>query len=244
MNFRNYINIRTLIILILSQLSCFAAIQLNFKLHFNFVLFGLAIAFPLGTSIQTAFKRREKALEYLSLFNSGLLAIHYSFVTSEKLTPEQKDKARQILLSASDKLLHQLQTSDGDMSHFQPSMDEIFRFIEDHNDEMSSRIVARIVRYTEDVADSAAYLLSLVVHRTMTGLRTYAIIFIALFAALHGPQLYYTLGQIFPDWAIYLSAALTSMILITLYNFQQLIEYPFDQKGSDDVQLDKFKLNI
>jgi glucose/arabinose dehydrogenase len=58
----NYINIRTVVILILSQLSCFFAVHYNFKIHFDFVLFGLAIAFPVGTSIQTAFKRRERAL--------------------------------------------------------------------------------------------------------------------------------------------------------------------------------------
>jgi hypothetical protein len=33
-------------------------------------------------------------------------------------------------------------------------------------------------------------------------------------------------------------------LLVTLYNFQTHIEYPFDQKGADDIKLDEFKLNI
>lgn len=207
-------------------------------------MFSLAIAFPLGFSIQSAFKRREKALEYLSLFKSGLLALHYSFRTVKKLSSEKKNEIRNILVNASDKLLHQIQSSNGDMNHFQSELDKIYDFIEQNREAINARVLSRVVRYTEDVADGSAYLLSLVIHRTMTGLRTYAIIFITLFSAFHGPLLFYKFESLFPYWAIYLNCALSSLLLATLYNFQQLIEYPFDQKGSDDIKLAGFKLNI
>jgi len=133
-NLSDYINIRTFIILALSQLSCFIAIKYNFTLNFDFVLFGLAIAFPLGFSIQSAFKRREKALEYLSLFKSGLLALHYSFRTTKKLSSEKKSEIRNILVNASDELLHQLRSSDGDMNNFQSELDKIYDFIEQNRE--------------------------------------------------------------------------------------------------------------
>jgi len=240
----NYINIRTFAILVLSQLSCFIAIKYDFKLRFDFVLFGLAIAFPLGFSIQSAFKRREKALEYLSLFKAGLLAIHYSFHCSKKLGGHQKHDVRTILTEISDKLLNQLRSFDGDMKHMQNEFEKIFAFMEKNREDISGRIVIRVVRYMEHVADGAGYLLSLVQHRTMAGLRLYAIMFITFFVTFHGPSLYYRIDQSLPLWVVYVSAALSSLLLITLYNFQQLIENPFDQKGSDDVKLDEFKLNI
>lgn len=242
-SFQHYINIRTFVILLLSQLSCFVAIQFNFKLDFDFVLFGLAIAFPLGFSIQSAFKRREKALEYLSLFKAGLLAIHYSFNCAE-LGGHQKHEARTILTAIAEKLFLQLRTFEGDMKPMQVELDKILAFIDQNRDDISGRIVMRVVRYMEHAAEGTAYLLSLVQHRTMAGLRLYAIIFITFFVTFHGPSLYNRMDQILPLWAVYISAALASMLLITLYNFQQLIEYPFRQQGSDYIKLDDFKLNL
>ncbi|HEX5170535.1 MAG TPA: hypothetical protein VFW11_15265 [Cyclobacteriaceae bacterium] len=241
---RNYINIRTFVILLLSQLSCYVAIKFNFKLRFDFVLFGLAIAFPLGFSIQSAFKRREKALEYLSLFKAGLLAIHYSFRLSAKLGGHQKHNARSILTEISDRLSLQLRSFDGNMKNMQDQFDKIFAFVEENREDISGRVVIRVVRYMEHVAEGTGYLLSLVQHRTMAGLRLYAIIFITFFVMLHGPLLFYRFEHALPLWVVYATGALSSLLLITLYNFQQLIEYPFNQKGSDYIKLDEFKLNI
>jgi hypothetical protein len=204
----------------------------------------LAIAFPLGFSIQSAFKRREKALEYISLFKAGLLAVHYSFHSSKKLNGHQKHNSRMILTSISDQLLHQLRSSEGDMKNMQSAFEKVFAFIEQNREQISARIIQRVVRYMEDVAEGTSYLLSLVQHRTMAGLRLYAIIFITLFVAFHGPLLYYRLDGVLPLWVVFASAAMSSMLLITLYNFQQLIEYPFNQTGSDYIQLDQFKLNL
>jgi hypothetical protein len=225
-------------------LSCFLAIRYNFKIHFDFVLFGLAIAFPLGTSIQTAFKRRERALEYLSLFNSGILAVHYSFKIAEKLSSDKKEEIKNVLMKIAENFLNQLRSSDGDMNRFQVEADRIFVFMETNSDVISSKTSTRVVRYYEDIIDGSTYLLSLIKHRTMAGLRSYSLIFISLFAALHGPMLFQRLDQVLPVWAVYFSAAFSALVLITLYNFQQLIEYPFDQKGSDDVKLDEFKLKL
>jgi len=130
------------------------------------------------------------------------------------------------------------------MNHFQAEADKIFTFIEINEEFLSSRTTTRVVRYYEDIIDASTYLLSLIKHRTMSGLRSYSLIFISFFVALHGPMLFHRLDQVLPIWVVYFSAAFSALLLITLYNFQQLIEYPFDQKGSDDVKLDEFKLKF
>jgi hypothetical protein len=240
----SYINIRTFAVVVLSLVSCYLSYKYNLKLHFNIVLLGLAIAFPLATSIQMAFKRREKALEYLALFKSGLLAINYSFQMSKKLDAEKKAESTAIVNAVCDKLLLLLKTSKGNMSIVQAETDKVMQFIERNREEISARILIRVIRYLKDVLDGATYLVSLTTHRTILGLRLLAIFFIILFSAFHPPMLVYQVRDQLPVWAVYLGCVLGPVLLVTLYNFQQHIEYPFDQKGADDIKLDEFKLNI
>lgn len=228
----------------LSLISCYMSLRYEFRLHFDVVLFGLAIAFPLATSIQTAFKRREKALEYLSLFKAGMMAIHYSLQSEKELTPALRIEGRKILNQVSDQLFTQLQAANGDMKQFQITMDDVMVFVEKNRESISGRIVVRIIRYLKESINAANFLLSLVQHRTMVGLRFYSLSFIHVYAVLQAPMMVYEFNNQLSDWAIYFAAVFSSLILITLYNFQRLIEFPFDQKGSDDIYLEDFKLNL
>jgi hypothetical protein len=130
MNFLHYINGRTFFVITIAVISCYLSLRYEFKLHFDVVLFGLVIAFPLATSIQTAFKRRERALEYLSLFKAGMMAIHYSLQGEKDLRPDLKMEARTILNQSSDQLFTQLRTANGDMKQFQRTMDDVMVFVE------------------------------------------------------------------------------------------------------------------
>jgi hypothetical protein len=239
-----YINIRTFVVVALSLISCYISYKYDLRFHFSIVLLGLAIAFPLATSIQMAFKRREKALEYLALFKSGLLAIHYSFQASKKLDATKKAESTTILNGVCDKLLELLKTSNGNVSLVQAETDKVMQFIERNREEISARILIRVIRYLKDALDGATYLVSLTTHRTILGLRLLAIFFIILFSAFHPPMMVYQLRDQLPEWTVYLTCALGPFLLVTLYNFQTHIEYPFDQKGADDIKLDEFKLNI
>ena len=57
-------------------------------------------------------------------------------------------------------------------------------------------------------------------------------------------MLVFQLRDQMPQCVIYVVCALGPLMLITLYNFQAHMEYPFDQKGADDVKLDEFKLRL
>ena len=185
----SYINIRTLVVVALSFTSCYLSYKYNLKFHFSIVLLGLAVAFPLATSIQMAFKRREKALEYLALFKSGLLAIHYSFLSSPKLQPDKKAEAVKMLNDVADKLIEQLKTSNGSMVGFRAETDKVMQFLELNREEINKRVLIRVVRYLKDTLDGSIYLLSLTSHRTVVGLRVLAIFFINLCAVFHPPCL-------------------------------------------------------
>lgn len=244
MKILNFFNIRTFLALAISQLAAFLAIHFQVKFQLDLLLFGLCVVFPLHFSMQAAFKRRDRALEYFSLFKAGSMALHYSFQISEDLLPEKKKEAGNLLKGMAAHLIDQLTNRRLGYESFQQKLNEIFRFIETYREEISKRNTLRMVRYLKDVTEGSVYLTSLIRHRTMGGLRFYGIFFILIFPMLQAPIILHRLGDIVPNWAIHIFLALTSLILVTLSNFQLLIEYPFDQKGMDNIHVSDFDLNI
>lgn len=243
MKFLSYFNLRTFLVLVISQAATFFTIYYQIKFSTDLLLFGLAIGFPLAFSIQSAFKRRERALEYLSLFKAGALAMHHSFGISEDLSAEKKSEARVLLSNLIDQVSKQLTQRIASFSLVQEKLDSIMSFIEQHREAISNRNILRMIRYLRDITESSAYLISLINHRTMVGLRFYSLAFISIFPMLQAPMLVNRLGSIIPVWCIYVLMALSGLMLITLHNFQKMIEYPFDPKGMDNIQVDDFKIN-
>lgn len=243
-NILTLFNLRTFLVLLISQIAAYLVIRFQIKFNIDLVLFGLAIGFPLAFSIQAAFRRRERALEYFSLFRGGMVALLYSFKVAEDLLPDKKTEIRNILKSAVDQLIHQLEQRIISYTPMQEAVDKVIGFIETHRDALSNRNVLRMIRYLGDITESSTYLISLVRHRTMIGLRFYAVAFIFIFPVIQAPILYYRLGDIVPPWAFYFLLTLGSVLLVTLSNFQKMIEYPFDNRGMDNIRLKDFAVDI
>lgn len=242
MKFLSFFNLQTFFVLAISQVATFFTIQYEVKFSTDLLLFGLAIGFPLAFSIQSAFKRRDRALEYLSLFKAGALALHHSFVVSEDISEDKKKEASTLISDLINQVNNQLAQRIAPFSLVQEKLDRIVSFIEQHREVISNRNIMRMIRYLRDMTESAAYLISLVSHRTMVGLRFYSIVFISVFPILQAPMIVNKLGSSIPIWALYSIMALSGLILITLYNFQKMIEYPFDPKGMDNIQVNDFKI--
>jgi hypothetical protein len=240
----NYFNIRTFVALIISQIAAFIAIYFHISFNINIMLFSLAVVFPLHFTVQAAFKRREKALEYFSAFKGGLMALHYSINIAKKLTPEKKIEGTNILKSAADQVAQQLESRESNYELIQRKLNEIFAFMQTNRKELSGRNVIKMVRYMKDVSESTVYLTSLITHRTIAGMRFYSLFFIVIFPFIHAPILLHKLHNIVPESAIYLIVGVASLVLITLNNFQFMIEYPFDKRGIDNVQVREFKLDV
>jgi len=244
MKILNYFNIQTFLGLVISQIAAFIAIHYQIKFHLDLLLFSLCVVFPLHFSMQAAFKRRDKALEFFSLFKAGSMALRYSFQISKDLPGEKKQEADGLLKGMVSQLIDQLENRKGAYEPLQLKLNGIFAFIEMYRDEISKRNVLRMVRYLKDVTEGSVYLISLVNHRTIAGLRFYSIFFILIFPFIQAPIVLYRLESIVPTWGIYFFVALTSLILVTLNNFQTMIEYPFDNKGTDNIKLREFTLDI
>src|SRR5688500_17600858 len=126
MKILNYFNLRTFLALVVSQLATFIAIKYDIKFHADLLLFGLCVVFPLHFSLQAAFKRRDKALEYFSLFRAGSLALNYTFQMSEDLPPEKKVAIRVLLNEMSTSLINQLENRVPGYKLMHQKLDEVF----------------------------------------------------------------------------------------------------------------------
>ncbi len=244
MKILNLFNLRTFFVLVISQVAAFLAIRFQIKFNIDVVLFGLAVAFPLAFSLQAAFKRRERALEYFSRFKAATVALDYSCRISKKVLPEKKAEFQMILLAMVERLMSQLEQRIISYTPMQDTVDKVYEFIEANRKELSNRNVLRMIRYINQVTESSVYLISLVRHRTMTGIRFYAITFILIFPMVQAPIMYYRLDGIVPSWCIHMILALTSLILVMLSNFQHMIEYPFDSKGMDNIHIRDFRMDM
>lgn len=244
MNVIHYFNLRTFLALAISQVAAFIAWHYHITFNLSLMLFSLCVVFPLHFSIQAAFKRRDRALEYFSLFKAGSMALHYSFRVSEDLTEEKKQEADNLLTNIYNQLVLLLETRTKTYQSLQQNLDILFTFIENNREEISKRNVLRMIRYAKDVAESSVYLVSLVNHRTMAGLRFYGLLFIIVFPIIQAPVVLYRLENLITAWGFHAMLALSSLILITLSNFQLMIEYPFDKKGVDNIQLQDFATEI
>jgi len=238
----NYFNLRTFFSLAGSQLATWLTLYYGLKIHINLLLFGLLLAFPIHFALQAAFKRREKALEYFSAFKGSLLSIHYSLQSADDLPPDAKVRGRDLLRGTALELVQQLERRVPGYKDFQVRLDELFSFVLQHREEIGGRTIKRIVRYMADTAETSVFLLSLVTHRTVAGMRVYMATFVFMLPFIQAPLTFYRLEGVLPIWGYYAFMAITSLLLVTLSNFQVLLEYPFDPKGADNIKAREFLL--
>jgi hypothetical protein len=239
--FLKLINLQTAMVLMVSMASCYLAVLFEIDYNYDLLLLNLAITFPLSFSIQSAFRRRERALEFLSLFKSSLVTVDQCFQHEKKLSSKEKDDARRMLQKVSDRILGWLPNPKGSPHDVHADMDRVFDFIADHKGSVSKSAVQKIIRYMKDVYRGGEYLIAMNRHRTVQGLRMYCIVFIYLYSLVNAPVLLHHVG-FESSWLVYMICFISSFLLITLYNIQEQMENPFDNAGMDDIQLNDFRL--
>ena len=79
------INIRTFTVLIICMATSFSVIRYEIKYNFDLTIISIAIIFPLVFTIRAAFRRREKAMDYLARFKASLLIVSRCFERCKKL---------------------------------------------------------------------------------------------------------------------------------------------------------------
>lgn len=237
------LNARTAYAIGISVLVSYATLAFNFQYNYDLALISIAIIFPLVFTIRSAFRRREKALEYLSRFKAGLITVRDSFLENRKLDNTKKEEAKRVIKEISAALHHYLanRTTSKETVHEKIVAD----FIQTNKEFIGSGTALKIFRFMKEVHYSSENIIAVNQHRTPIAMRAYCLIFIYIYPCIYTPALYNRLYDgisLNESWIVYFLSAISTFILISLYNVQDQMENPFDQKGLDDIRLDDFLL--
>ncbi|MGB2022200.1 MAG: hypothetical protein ACPHVC_02660 [Flavobacteriaceae bacterium] len=235
-------NHRTLITMIISCSVPYISYHFRVVYNIDLTLVSIAIIFPLVFAIRGAFKRREKALEFLSRFRSGLKTIEYYILNGSKLPDDLKEKAKALLVTISDDFMAYLSGDSHETTKIDQNMATFFDFIQDNTEMISGGTRQKIFRFMKDVHEGQENLIAVHTHRTPISLKAYCLIFIYIFPLVYTPTIINKIGFDNPAWVTYFIVALSEFILISLYNIQDQMEYPFDEDGLDDIKLNNFKI--
>jgi len=236
------INIRTFTVLIICLATSFSVIEYQIKYNFDLTIISIAIIFPLVFTIRAAFRRREKALDYLSRFKSALLIVSRCFERCKKLPPEKLAEIQEVLRQTSSSLINYFTKGNHDQAPLRSNLKRIADFLMIHKEEIGSGEAFKILRFMKDVHMSVEGTISIYTHHTPVSLRAYCQIFIYVFPFIYSPALLHRLEDDTPGWVVYGLSCVTGFILISLFNVQDQMENPFDAKGLDDIKVPNFDM--
>ena len=237
------INKRTLFTLIISIIVPYVCYFYNIKYNIDLTLISIAIIFPLVFAIRGAFRRREKALEHLSRFRGSILTLQHCFATNSKLSDDKKIEIHDNISAISDKLLIHLKTSEISIQEIDSVINKIEQFVHNNEEAISGGFRLKIFGFMRSLHEGVENLEAIHIHRTPISLKAYCKIFIYIFPLIYTPTIINKIGSVDGDWVTYFVVIVNEFILISLYNIQDQMEYPFDNDGLDDIKLDNFKLD-
>jgi predicted membrane chloride channel (bestrophin family) len=237
------LNYRTLIALIISVITPMIAYYYNINYNIDLTLISIAIVFPVVFTIRSSFRRREKALEHLSQFRSAIKTIYYFFFSSNSLDDNKKEEINKILVEISETVIEHLGHTDYDTTRLDKAINKVYLFIMDNNESLPKSLKDKVIRFMNDLHESIENLHAIHIHRTPISLKAYCLIFIYIFPFIYTPTIINKLGLDTTIWITYFVVILSEFILISLYNIQDHLEYPFDREGLDDINLNNFKIN-
>jgi hypothetical protein len=237
------LDFRTLAVLLSSAVITFLAFKYNIIFDIDLTMLSIAIIFPLVFAIRGSFRRREKALEHLSQFRSALKTLHYFIKCDSQLSEENKKNINTVLFTISDQTMLHLANNSDATKDLDEIIDRVHLFILSNNETINSKLRDRLLRFMSDLHEALENLIAIKVHRTPISLKAYCKIFIYLFPFIYAPAIISHVGGEIHQVVAYLIVAITQFILITLYNIQDQLEYPFDSHGLDDIKLSVFKID-
>lgn len=237
------INHRTWIALTVGILTILLCFTYSIQFDLDLTLISIAIIFPLVFTIRGSFRRREKALEHLSEFRAALKTVNYFMKSSKRLQPEHKEAIGLILVDVSAKVMGHLKNNLKETTELDKCLEQVYLFIDEQKDYISEKHKDKLFRVLKDLHESVENVHAINIHRTPISLKAYCLIFIYIFPLIYVPTVIHQVGPEQSQWITYFLVLITQFILISLYNIQHQLEYPFDDKGLDDIQLNNFKID-
>ena len=220
--------------------------HIDLTMSVNFDIISIAIIFPLVFTITGAFNKRQESLNYLSIFRTKLITLQNIFGAVEGVTKKDKEKLSEILINLEKYSFSLLKGSKRyTITGVRKFSVEIYDLTLKNLSKFNEREKDSMIRVKNEIFQNIENLHALQSHGTPVSLRSYCLVFIYLFPLIYTPSLIDGIKSSISEYQNIISLGFTILIsftLIALYNIQNYIENPFDQKGFDDVKLKEFKL--
>jgi predicted membrane chloride channel (bestrophin family) len=246
--FFRIINLRTLIISLLSLTSTYICIVAEVPVDIPSSILGVAIVFPIVFSINAAYRRREEALSFLASFKSHAVALYWAHRDWLK-APDPTHTARftGLVQALFERVAHCLRFDRHD-----PAKHDAFQAVYTTFSDLSASIealrrcdlstseVSRLNQYLRTLVTDFERLYNICIYRTPLSVRAHCKVFITTFPVLFGPYFAYVAQKSFALGG-YGVSVLFSFVLVSLENIQDDLENPFDAVGVDDIHLDIYR---
>ena len=241
--YRFLFSIHTLFIAFISLISSFVSIQYEISLYADFLIVGVILAFPISFSMRESFRRRERAIAYLSLFKGSLKSVYYCFENS-KLDQERKMQIKNILAHISTGLMQYLKGKPANTCTVDQYSKQFFLFIRENEENMKSSFSVKIMLFFFRVNESIEFLLATKRHQTPVGIRVIVLSSIYLFAILYPASLLHRIGFQVSLGYVFSITFFKAFLFVCLYNIQYSLEDPFKEDGADNIRLHDFEFPL
>jgi predicted membrane chloride channel (bestrophin family) len=234
------INLKTLIITVLSVISTFICIKYGLAADFPMTLISIAVVFPIVFSISGAYSRREKALSEYGVIKSHGRALYFAardwLEDSDAATREKLKELLGEFLKSSRKLFTESKES------MRKNEEEVYRDFSDlskfikgfRGKGLASGEVSRCNQFLSKMMIAFENVKHIYQYRTPRTLRAYCDVFIVVLPIIYGPYFAHLASE-YAGGLAYIMPILFSVVLVSLDNIQDHLENPFDQIGEDDV---------
>ena len=245
------INYKTFIVTALSLVSTWLCEYYQIVADFPLNIVGLAIVFPVVFSIDSAYKRRERALGYLADFKGHCLSIYHASrdwvdAGSSEFHQRIRENLIQIYVSVRELFMSKKRERDKFEKKIFHEISELSALMQDFRKHgLQPGEVSRVSQYISKISIALENMKNILHYRTPITLRAYSKVFIYTFPIIYGPYFVFASRE-YSGGLEYIMPVLFSFILVSLDNIQVHLEDPYDQVGEDDIKFDveEFKENI
>ncbi len=236
------INYKTFIITFLAIASTWACDYYKIEAEFPLTLVAIAIVFPVVFSIDSAYKRRERALGLLGDFKAHAMSLYHATRDWVKEDQAYRKEIKQHLLDVyhsirdfftsdtakENKAEHEIYTKMSELSVLLQKLRDL---------DLQAGEMSRVNQYSSKLFTAIENLKVIWHYRTPVTLRAYSKVFIYSFPIIYGPY-FVSVAEKYSHGLEYVMPIIFSFILVSLDNIQGHLENPFDQIGEDDIKFD------
>lgn len=240
------INFRIVLILVETLLVFYLYNQYNIHLDFDFNIISIAIVFPLVFSITSAYQRRQDAIKYFTEFRNKMIDLSNIFFAVDNIEKKTYKSLFVELTEAQSVLINYLKGKDSNYDLLREMRKDILKLIDSNKAFFNEREKDSLIRVKNEMFLAAEQIRGIKIHGTPVSMRKYCLFFIYLSPLLFNSQLASSDTIAFIGLETGLSIVFSmaiSFVLMALYNVQDYIENPFDQKGLDDLKIDFMQVN-